>query len=110
MNDLFDWKPPTSFDPYGGPGYKEHTTSKAAAAKMASRAPTLRDLVLVAITDVWPAGLTADEAAEAVVCTVLAVRPRLSELKAMGKIIPTAITRPNVSGVQARVMVARRSS
>lgn len=92
------------------PGFTERTTSKAAAAKMAPRAPTLRGLVLVAITDVWPAGLTADEAAEAVGATVLAVRPRLSELKAMGKIIPTAITRPNISGVEARVMVARRPS
>jgi hypothetical protein len=108
MSDLFDWTASPKYPE--APRHKENTTSRDAARKMAPRAPTLRDKVLLAIEDVWPAGLTADETAAAVGATVLAVRPRLSELKEMGKIMPTAATRPNISGVQARVMVARRSS
>ena len=47
MTDLFDWKPSPKY-PHR-PGFKERTTSKVAAAKIAPRAPTLRDQVLTAL-------------------------------------------------------------
>lgn len=106
MSDLFDWTPPPRYPAF--PGSKEKTTSRAAARKMAPRAPTLRDECLRALQDVWPAGYTPDECAALLGRTVLAIRPRFSELKASGEIIATTITRPNDSGIKARVYTARR--
>lgn len=102
--DLFEWSWKGKTYPEK-PGFKEGTTSKVAAEKIAPRAPTLRDRVLVCLNDVWPAGMTADEVADVLGETVLAVRPRFSELKKMGLIEMTALKRPNASGVEARVMV-----
>lgn len=107
--DLFEWAWKGRSYPES-PGFKEATTSRVAAEKIAPRAPTLRDKVMTCLNDVWPAGMTADEVAEALGETVLAVRPRLSELKAKGMIGPSEATRPNASGVHARVMVAKRGS
>jgi hypothetical protein len=105
MSDLFDWTP--SAYP-NSPGYREKTTSRDAARKMVPRAPTLRDDCLRALSEVWPAGLTPDETAALLGKTVLAIRPRFSELKASGEIVATTITRQNDSGLKARVYTARR--
>ena len=107
MSDLFDWTPPKRFDPYGGPGYKEHTTSRAAARKMAPRARSLRDQVLATLRNVWPAGLTADEVALRIGRTEFSVRPRFSELRALKEIVPTTQRRPNASGSDAIVWVCK---
>lgn len=95
-------QPDLPFDaPYPkNPGWKKRGTSKRAAEAVKPRAPTLRDQVLGLLRD---ASLTADEAAAALNKSVLSVRPRLSELLALGKIHDTGRTRANESGVQATV-------
>jgi predicted ArsR family transcriptional regulator len=73
--DLFDDGPiyPDS------PGYKEGDTSREAADSMEERAGTLRRLAFDYIrTHPYH---TADEIAEALGETVLAIRPRISELR-----------------------------
>jgi predicted ArsR family transcriptional regulator len=83
------------------PGFKEHGgTSEDAAASVAGKSPLLRDLVLEALSC---EPMTADETAKRLGKSVLSIRPRLSELRAMGKIVATPVTRPNASGKQARV-------
>lgn len=67
------------------PGFKENDTSRAAAEAMSYRGPTLRKTVYACI--VVNPGLTADEIAERVGESVLAVRPRVSELRAFGLIV-----------------------
>lgn len=52
-------------------------------------------------------GITADEAAIAFDCSHNHVAPRISELKAMGRLVPTDRTRKTRSGCSARVLVAR---
>ena len=103
MTDLFDWTPPSKYPE--SPGFKEGTTSKAAARKIAPRAQTLRDQVWAALRNVWPAGLTADEVALRIGRKEFSVRPRLSELRALKQIQPTTLRRPNESGVDAIVWV-----
>jgi predicted ArsR family transcriptional regulator len=82
------------------PGYKRTGTSKRAAEAMKPRAPSIRAraLELLKMTS-----LTADEIAEALNVTVLACRPRVTELFRMGKIRDTGRTRRNSSGVRATV-------
>ena len=91
--------------PYpASPGYKEATTSKDAAKAISGRAATLRDKVFAAIC----AGpVTADEVAERLGETVLAIRPRLSELRKAGWIEPSGERRKNASGVSAHVWKPR---
>ena len=47
---------------------------------------------------------TADEAAEALHTSILSIRPRVTELKALGKLVDTGIRRPNASGRSAAVL------
>lgn len=91
--DLFTY--PTS------PGFKARETSRAAAEANAPRAPRLRQLCLDALrlTD----GLTADECAERLRVDKLSIRPRFSELAAVGKITDTGTRRQNGSGKSAIV-------
>ena len=105
QRDLFDWTPPKGYPE--APGFKEETTSKAAARKIAGRAPSLRDEVLQTLKLAWPAGHTADEVAAKLGRTEFSIRPRFSELRAMKEIMPTTLRRPNTSGVDAIVWVAR---
>jgi hypothetical protein len=96
-----------AYDPgaYGGlPGYKEPTTSRDAARAVSSSAPLLRERVFAAIRAAGARGMTADEAAAAVEETVLAVRPRVTELaKATpARIVPTGERRKNESGLSAK--------
>jgi predicted ArsR family transcriptional regulator len=88
------------------PGYKERGgTSEAAAALAANTSATLRDRVLFLLRNTE---FTADECAEYLSASVLAVRPRLSELR-MGEIQKTGATRKNQSGIQAAVWTATRN-
>jgi predicted ArsR family transcriptional regulator len=82
------------------PGYKRGGTSKAAADSMKKKAPTLRDMV---IKELSQANATADECAAAMGLSLLSVRPRFTELLALGKIADTGMTRPNASGRMATV-------
>lgn len=96
MTDLFDIpRYPDS------PGAKTGGTSTEAAHKITPHANTLRDRVeRLFLTG---ATLTADECAEALGVTVLAARPRLSELAKMGLIVKTSERRKNASGMSAQV-------
>jgi|ERR1017187_9173254 predicted ArsR family transcriptional regulator len=83
------------------PGAKRTGTSKLAADSMRARAPTLRDRVLGVLKHYN--GLTADEAAARLCQSILSIRPRLSELLALGKIVETSERRRNQSGKLATV-------
>lgn len=84
------------------PGTKARETSATAAAQMIPKAPTLREKCLDAITYASE-GLTADEVASAIGKSILAVRPRITELDAVGLIESTPERRRNVSGKYAIV-------
>lgn len=94
--DLLGWTPvyPTV------PGAKTSGTSQAAAEAMRPRAGILRAKVLACLKD---RALTADECADVLRETVLAIRPRFSELRALGQIIDTGERRQNDSGRSAIV-------
>ena len=97
--DLFDWKAPPKYPEE--PGYKEPTTSKDAAEKMKKRAPTLRALAIAEFKEVYPRTLTADELASRLKKTVLAIRPRVTELYKTGMIERHGPRRENTSGLEA---------
>jgi predicted Rossmann fold nucleotide-binding protein DprA/Smf involved in DNA uptake len=94
--------------PYNGmPGFKERTTSRDAAKAVSSRAKTLREKVLQAIKT---RPMTADEVAAFIGEDILAIRPRVSELKKMGLITPTNTRRANKSGLMANVLTFKNPS
>lgn len=82
------------------PGAQMSETSRAAAKSVVVTAATLREAVL---EELKRAALTADEAAAALDQSVLAIRPRLSELKRLGLIEDSGIRRTNESGKSAAV-------
>lgn len=89
-------------------GFKEDTTSRDAAEKAeAHGAEALRHQVLNRITQAGPFGMTADECAAALGKSVLAIRPRVSELNKRGLIEKSEVKRRNSSGLLARVWVFR---
>ena len=85
------------------PGAKVPGTSQQAAESMKPTAATLRIQCMLFI-DIKP--MTADECAELMGASVLTIRPRISELNKLGKIIDTGIRRPNKSGRNAVVWKA----
>lgn len=89
------------------PGFKETTTSRDAAHSIKGRAEQLRERVLAEIVGAGALGLTADECAVRINETVLAVRPRVTELFKMGKIRRSGVRRKNESGMTAHVYVAQ---
>jgi predicted transcriptional regulator len=93
MRDLFSGYP-------DAPGYKEGTTSRAAAEAIAPRAGTLRARALVVLKT---REATPDEIALAIGETVLAMRPRITELYQQGLIERTGEQRLNKSGCFAHV-------
>jgi len=74
----------------------------ARARSTFARTERLKALVL-ALLAATPAGLTADEIATRLGESVLAVRPRVSELFHAGLIDKTGDRRPNASGLGAHV-------
>jgi hypothetical protein len=84
------------------PGFKAPGTSQAAAVAFTGPAAILRSRVLDCIT-ATPDGKTADEIAEQLNCSVLSVRPRVSELHRDGQIEQTGARRKNASGMSANV-------
>lgn len=93
MPDLFDYPKSPGFKEKGG-------TSQEAAESMAGRVGILRGQALATIK-LAPA--TADEVAAILGETVLAIRPRISELHHMGLIDKTGARRINASGRRAWV-------
>lgn len=94
------------------PGFKAQETAANAAVKMQrqGRAEVLRSRVLGLLQEVYPGGLTPDEAAEKLGEHYLDVRPRFSELAAVTVsqpvplIEPTGEKRPSVRGNPAHVL------
>lgn len=87
------------------PGWKEPTTSRLAAEKLGD-ADNVRRLVLQKVREL---PRTADEVAAALNISILTVRPRMSELRAMKSVHPRLRAdgkqdrRKNESGVSAIV-------
>lgn len=112
-DDLFSWTPPAKYPER--PGFKEPTTSRDAAEKIAPIAATLRGQVLQAYEVAWPAGLTADEVAGRLGKSILSIRPRVTELRKTGKLYPcllkggeAPLRRKNDSGLEAVVLVCKK--
>jgi len=82
------------------PGWKEPTTSRDAARAAGKRSGTLRDAILGLMAVIG--SCTPDEAADNLCKTVLAIRPRFAELKALGMIEETGERRQNTSGLYAK--------
>lgn len=84
------------------PGSKGGGASKDAAEKVVSRAAMLR----IAIIELMLNGyrLTADEIAKQLKESVLAIRPRVSELVKLGTLVKLTDRRINVSGMTAHVL------
>lgn len=96
--DDFALTPPET--PYpDSAGYKEPTTSREAAETV--DASGLRRLVLACLDRHGP--MTTDECAQRLGRTVLAIRPRFSELRAKGQIADSGERHLNVSGKRAVV-------
>ncbi len=87
------------------PGHRVGGASKAAAEAMKVRAPSLKARALAAIVAAYPDGLTPDECAAMARSSILAMRPRLSELYAEGRVLKSQRTRTNASGLEAHVYV-----
>ena len=94
LTDLFDFCYPES------PGSQNTDTSREAARSMDSDASTLRCQCIAALAY---KNLTADEIAETVGESILTIRPRVTELKAKGKVFDSGKRRPNQSGRNAIV-------
>jgi predicted ArsR family transcriptional regulator len=84
------------------PGFKVAGPSKQAAEAVGATASRMRAAVLAQFAQ-YPGGATADEIAKDLNLSVLSVRPRVSELKRMGKIKQTGARRKNESGMTATV-------
>ena len=83
------------------PGYKDNDTSREAAESVAYDSETLRAAVYSALKT--KGAMTADEAAEYLGQHFLSIRPRITELKAKGKIQDSGVRRKNLSGKNAKV-------
>lgn len=87
------------------PGFSNTDTSIAAAEHTASKAATLRSIVLDVFSDYGP--LTADEVAEILGDSILSIRPRVTELNRMGEIEDAGTRRKNISGRNAIVWAVK---
>jgi predicted ArsR family transcriptional regulator len=81
------------------PGYKARDTAQAAATQAAPAAGRLRKLCLAKLATDGP--LTADDCAELLGIDKLSIRPRFSELAALGQITDTGQRGFNTSGRRA---------
>ena len=99
----------TMLSPYGGtPGWKEPTTSREAAEAIAPSAEILRERIYRAIKDAGAIGKTADEAGQEIGVSPFSSRPRVTELRAMGRIKPGLNKRrPSSTGRSSTVWVAK---
>ena len=102
--DLFSYQP--SYP--AAPGFKERDTSAAAAVKIKPTAQTLRGQCLVMMNNTGH-GMTADEVASALNVSILAIRPRFSELSQRGLIQDSGNRRANDSGRNAIVWKLTRN-
>ena len=94
---LFDITPPPTYPK--APGFKAHGTSQEAAQSV--DVATLRANVLKALRRHGP--MTADACAARLRRSVLSIRPRFSELRALGQIVDSGVRSKNESGHRAIV-------
>lgn len=89
-----------------GTGYRETDTSREAAEHISK---TRGKVLLAKVLNAYQQsvfGMTADECADALGESILAIRPRVSELKRAGKLADTLARRKNSSGRNAAVFKA----
>ena len=102
------------FDGYTYPtvvGHRGGDTDKAAAEKLerSGRAFRLRERVeTLMASETCRRGLTADEAAQKLGESILAIRPRVTDLKKSGKLADTGVRRKNEGGSSQRVLAHRK--
>lgn len=89
------------------PGHRNVETSIAAAAALAPKLGRLQRMAQTAIRDAGRRGLTADELAARLAMDRWSIQPRTSELKRKGLICDSGQRRPNATGKQAIVWIAR---
>lgn len=92
---------PITSDYPNAPGFKARDTAQSAAEQAADKAPRLRCMCLNALLLAGP--LTADECAENLGEDRLSIRPRFSELAALGQVADSGQRRRNDSGRMAIV-------
>jgi hypothetical protein len=89
------------------PGAKEHGGASEDAAKaIAAEAGALRAGALAVLTAAGPGGLTADEIAAIMGLDILTIRPRVSELGALGLAVKTGLRRRNARGSSCGIWIA----
>jgi len=91
--------------PYDTASKVESGPSVEAGDRLRPKSPTLRDMVLTVLSR---GNFTADEIAERMGKSILAVRPRVTELAAAGIIEDTGARRANASGVRATIWRVRK--
>jgi hypothetical protein len=85
------------------PGYKnkdEGGPSRLAARSIKAQVPTLREQCFRIISQI---PMTADEVADCMEKSILSIRPRIAELRQLGKIVDSDRRRTNESGKLATV-------
>jgi len=85
------------------PGYKNKDKdgpSRLAARSIKAQVPTLREQCFRIISQI---PMTADEVAECMEKSILSVRPRIAELRQLGKLVDSGRRRTNESGKLATV-------
>lgn len=87
-------------------GSSVRTTSRAALRANAARRPKQAALVLRALTEAGPSGLTREQLGDRLGLAASSVCPRCVELLRRGRIVDSGRTRPTRSGVLAAVLVA----
>jgi len=80
-----------------GAGYRNTDTSYAAALEIEPKAATIRKRIIEHMRTI-NAPISADDTAEALALSVLAVRPRFSELRESGRIVDSNQRGTNRSG------------
>lgn len=89
------------------PGHRKVDTSIAAAISLAPNLGRLQQLALDAIREAGWLGHTADELAARLEMDRYSIQPRTSELRRKGLIRDSGQRRPNATGKQAIVWVAK---
>jgi hypothetical protein len=89
------------------PGHRNVDTSIAAADALAPKLGRLQRMAETAIRDAGLYGLTADELAARLDMDRWSIAPRTSELKRKGRIRDSGQRRPNRTGKQAIVWIAK---
>ena len=86
------------------PGHQHSDTSLKAAEAVSGKAAVLRDHCLSYLREFGPR--TADEVAAMMGESLLTIRPRITELRRMGKVRDTGVRRPSSTGHASAVVEA----